>query len=157
LQLGPDIAEDLDVSVTRMFRSLEVGITVLKGKVQGCVPVPGQQSRGAVAGRTNPVRVLLQLMYHRSPHQNPNFRTREKITLIVVHQTAGSTNIGGTLTWFEKQQAEPKDKVSSNYVISAGAHASRNGADEPCFATGGSISQTPSKSSPRPNVPEARH
>src|SRR4029077_14578750 len=38
LQVGPDIAEDLDVSVTRMFRSLEVGITVLKGKVQGCVP-----------------------------------------------------------------------------------------------------------------------
>jgi len=30
LQVGPDIAEDLAVSVTRMFRSLEVGITVLR-------------------------------------------------------------------------------------------------------------------------------
>jgi N-acetyl-anhydromuramyl-L-alanine amidase AmpD len=122
LQVGPDIAEDLAVSVTRMFRSLEVGITVLKGKVQAVNSLPGQQSRGTVAAGTNPVRVLLQPMYHRSPHQNPNFRTHEKITLIVVHQTAGSTNIGGTLTWFENQQANPNDNVSSNYVISAEAN-----------------------------------
>jgi hypothetical protein len=61
-----------------------------------------------------PIRVLLQPMYHRSPHQDPNFRTHENITLIVVHQTAGSTNIGGTLNWFEKQQAEPKDNVTQN-------------------------------------------
>jgi N-acetyl-anhydromuramyl-L-alanine amidase AmpD len=105
-----------------MFRSLEVGITVLKGKVQAVNSLPGQQSRGTVAAGTNPVRVLLQPMYHRSPHQNPNFRTHEKITLIVVHQTAGSTNIGGTLTWFENQQANPNDNVSSNYVISAEAN-----------------------------------
>jgi N-acetyl-anhydromuramyl-L-alanine amidase AmpD len=122
LQVGPDIAEDLAVSVTRMFRSLELGITVLKGKVQTAFPLPGQQSRGTVLAGTNPVRVLLQPMYHRSPHQNPNFRTHEKITLIVVHQTAGSTNIGGTLNWFEQQQANPNDNVSSNYVISAEAN-----------------------------------
>jgi hypothetical protein len=119
LQVGPDIAEDLEVSVTRMFRSFEFGITVLKGKVQAAFPLAGQQGPGTMAGGTNPVRVLLQPIYHRSPHQNPNFRPGEKITLIVVHQTAGSTNIGGTLTWFEKNHDEPKDNVSSHYVISA--------------------------------------
>jgi hypothetical protein len=58
LQVGPDIAEDLAVSVTRMFRPLEVGITVLKGKVQAVNSLPGQQSRGTVAAGTNPVRVV---------------------------------------------------------------------------------------------------
>ena len=122
LQVGPDIAEDLDVTVTRMFRSLEVGITVKQGKVQTVFSLQGRQSQGTVGAGTNPIRVLLQPMYHRSPHQNPKFRTHEKISLIVVHQTAGSTNIGGTLNWFEKQQADPKDNVSSNYVISAEAN-----------------------------------
>jgi len=102
-----------------MFRPFEFGITVFKGKVQAAFPLAGQQGPGTVAGGTNPVRVLLQPIYHRSPHQNPNFRPGEKITLIVVHQTAGSTNIGGTLTWFEKNHDEPKDNVSSHYVISA--------------------------------------
>src|SRR5208282_6743330 len=40
-------------------------------------------------------------------------------------------------------------------VVASGAHGSRNRADEPCFARGGSISQTPSDNTVRSSKPKS--
>jgi AmpD protein len=122
LQVGPHVAEDLDKNVTRMFRALELVITVSKGKVQAVSPAAGQQRNGSVGAGTNPVRVLLQPIFFRGLHQIPNARQYGQITLIVIHQTAGSTNIGGTLSHFSNPYKDmPKKRGSAHYVISAEA------------------------------------
>ena len=98
--VGPAVAEGLGDAVKRMFRSLDVNVAVRKGKIT-TLGVPLAQARnGTVWAATNPVRVELQPIYHRSPFQNPRDRTGADLTLIIVHQTAGSANIGGTLEWF---------------------------------------------------------
>ena len=69
--VGPAVAEGLGDAVKRMFRSLDVNVAVRKGKIT-TLGVPLAQARnGTVWAATNPVRVELQPIYHRSPFQNP--------------------------------------------------------------------------------------
>ena len=112
--VGPAIAEGLAVAVTRMFRSLDVKLTVSKGRITATSAPLAQALNGAVLG-TNPVRVQLQPIYFRSPFQNANDRTGTDITLIVLHHTSGAANIGGTLEWY----VNPASQTSAHYVISA--------------------------------------
>jgi N-acetyl-anhydromuramyl-L-alanine amidase AmpD len=112
--VGPAVAEGLAAAVTRMFRSLDVNVTVSKGKITATSAPLAQALNGAVLG-TNPVRVQLQPIYFRSPFQNANDRTGTDITLIVLHHTSGAANIGGTLEWY----VNPASQTSAHYVISA--------------------------------------
>ena len=120
--VGPAVAEGLDDTVKRMFRSLDVNVAVRKGKITTLgVPV-AQALNGTVWAATNPVRVELQPIYYRSQYQNERNRTGADLTLIVVHQTASAANIGGTLQWFTdpKRAKDPKDGgTSAHYVVSA--------------------------------------
>jgi N-acetyl-anhydromuramyl-L-alanine amidase AmpD len=115
--VGPAVAEGLAAAVTRMFRSLDVNVTVSKGKITATSAPLGQAQNGAVLG-TNPVRVQLQPIYFRSQYQNENDRTKTDITLIVVHQTARAANIGGTLETFVVPNLGANG-TSAHYVISA--------------------------------------
>src|SRR5258708_7097854 len=81
------VAEGLAAGVTGMFRSLDVNVTVSKGKITATSAPLAQALNGAVLG-TNPVRVQLQPIYFRSPFQNANDRTGTDITLIVLHHTS---------------------------------------------------------------------
>ena len=115
--VGPAVAEGLGVTVKRMFRSLDVNVTVRNGKITTLSVPQAQALNGAVSGGTNPVRVQLQPIYHRSPFQNPNDRNGTDVTLIVVHHTSQAANIGGTLDWYNN----PQSQTSAHYVISAEA------------------------------------
>lgn len=115
--VGPAVAEGLGDAVKRMFRSLDVNVAVRKGKITTLGVPLAQALNGTVWAATNPVRVELQPIYHRSPFQNPRDRTGADLTLIIVHQTAGSANIGGTLEWFNN----PDSQTSAHYVVSAEA------------------------------------
>jgi N-acetyl-anhydromuramyl-L-alanine amidase AmpD len=112
--VGPAVAEGLPAATTRMFRSLDVNVTIRNGKITATSAPLAQALNGAVLG-TNPVRVQLQPIYHRSPFQNPSDRTGTDITLIVLHHTSGAANIGGTLEWYNN----PASQTSAHYVISA--------------------------------------
>ena len=116
-QAGPDIAEDLPNSATRMYRSLEAVITVKNGRLQAVYPAMGQERNGDVGAGTNPIRVLLQPLYFRAPHQIPKARKHEQITLIVVHQTAGGTSMDVALSVMNGE--DPQAPGSSHYVISS--------------------------------------
>ncbi len=121
--VGPAVAEGLGKTVTRMYRSLDVNVTVSKGKITTVTLPPAQASNGAVLAGVNPVRVQLQPIYFRSQWQNESFRTVSGITLIVVHQTAEAADIGATLKYFtdsDKSMTDPtKAKpTSAHYVIS---------------------------------------
>jgi hypothetical protein len=115
--VGPAVAEGLAAAVTRMFRSLDVNVTVSKGKITATSAPLAQALNGAVVG-TNPVRVQLQPIYHRSQYQNENDRAVTDITLIIVHQTARAANIGGTLETFTTPNLGVNG-TSAHYVISA--------------------------------------
>ena len=113
--VGPAVAEGLGKAVTRMYRSLDVNVTVSKGKITTLTVPLAQAPNGAVLAGVNPVRVQLQPLYYRSPYQNENDRTATDITLIVVHQTEAAADIGATLRYF----AEPRpDGTSAHYVVS---------------------------------------
>lgn len=99
--VGPAVAEGLAAAATRMFRSLDVTVTVTKGKITATSAPLNQALNGSVLG-TNPVRVQLQPIYFRSPFQNANDRSGTDITLIVLHHTSGAANIGGTLEWYNQ-------------------------------------------------------
>jgi N-acetylmuramoyl-L-alanine amidase len=113
--VGPGVAEGLAASVRRMFRSFTVNITIRNGRIQSLNVPGGQAANGSVGAGTNPLRIALQPIYFRSPNQNSGARKHEDVSLIVIHQTAGSANIGGTLRWFDTSDSQ----VSAHYVISA--------------------------------------
>lgn len=115
--VGPAVAEGLSVAVRRMFRSLDVNVAVLHGRITTLSVPQAQALNGTVLAGTNPVRVQLQPIYHRSPFQNPNDRKGIDITLIVLHHTSQAANIGGTLEWYNN----PQSQTSAHYVISAEA------------------------------------
>ncbi|MFZ0602848.1 MAG: N-acetylmuramoyl-L-alanine amidase [Roseiarcus sp.] len=115
--VGPAVAEGLGKTVTRMYRSLDVNVTVSKGKITTVTLPPAQAPNGAVLAGVNPVRVQLQPVYFRSQYQKENFRQGTDITLIVVHQTAKAANIAGTLGQFTIPNLGD-DGTSSHYVIS---------------------------------------
>ncbi len=72
--VGPAVAEGLGKTVTRMYRSLNVNVTVSKGKIT-TVSLPLDQAlNGAVLAGVNPVRIQLQPIYFRSQYQKENFR-----------------------------------------------------------------------------------
>ena len=100
-----------------MYRSLDVNVTVSKGKITTVTLPPAQAPNGAVLAGVNPVRVQLQPVYFRSQYQKENFRQGTDITLIVVHQTAKAANIAGTLAQFTIPNLGD-DGTSSHYVIS---------------------------------------
>jgi hypothetical protein len=79
--VGPAVAEGLGDAVKRMFRSLDVNVAVRKGKITTLSVKHAQALNGTVLGGTNPVRVQLQPIYHRSPFQNPHDRTGTDLTL----------------------------------------------------------------------------
>ena len=112
--VGPAVAEGLAAAATRMFRSLDVTVTVTKGKITATSAPLNQGLNGSVLG-TNPVRVQLQPIYFRSPFQNASDRAGTDITLIVLHHTSGAANIGGTLEWY----INPASQTSAHYVVSA--------------------------------------
>src|SRR6476620_10333930 len=85
--VGPAVAEGLAVATPPMFRSLDVTVTVSKGKITATSAPLNQAVNGSVLG-ANPVRVQLQPIYFRSPFQND--RTGTDITLIVLHHTSGA-------------------------------------------------------------------
>ena len=113
--VGPAVAEGLGKAVTRMYRSLNVNVTVSKGKITTVTLPPAQALNGAVLAGVNPVRVQLQPVYFRSPYQNENDRAATNITLIVVHQTEAAADIGATLRYFTETRP---DGTSAHYVIS---------------------------------------
>jgi N-acetyl-anhydromuramyl-L-alanine amidase AmpD len=115
--VGPAVAEGLAATVARMFRSLDVNVTISKGKITATSAPLAQALNGAALG-TNPVRVQLQPIYYRSQYQNANDRAATDITLIVVHQTAGAANIGGTLETFTIPNLGANG-TSAHYVVSA--------------------------------------
>jgi len=118
-EVGPDVAEDQPNSVTRMYRSLDATVTIKNGRIQAVSAVAGQQDRGSVGSGVNPVRFLLQPIYFRGIYQKPKARKYEEITSIVLHQTAGSTNVEGTLS---VMKGEEKGRVgSAHYILSAEA------------------------------------
>lgn len=116
--VGPAVAEGLGKTVTRMFRPLDVNVTVNKGKITAVSVPPAQALNGAVLAGANPVRVQLQPVYYRSPYQNENDRTASDITLVVVHQTEAAADIGATLRYFTETRP---DGTSAHYVISPDA------------------------------------
>ncbi len=113
--VGPAVAEGLGKAVTRMYRSLNVNVTVSKGKITTVTLPAAQALNGAVLAGVNPVRVQLQPVYYRSPYQNENDRAATDITLIVVHQTEAAADIGATLRYFTETRP---DGTSAHYVIS---------------------------------------
>ena len=113
--MGPGVAEGLGKAVTRMYRSLNVNVTVSKGKITTVTLPPAQALNGAVLAGVNPVRIQLQPVYYRSPYQNENDRAATDITLIVVHQTEAAADIGATLRYFTETRP---DSTSAHYVIS---------------------------------------
>ena len=115
--VGPAVAEGLGKTVTRMYRSLDVNVTVSKGKITALSVALDQALDGVVLAGVNPVRVQLQPVYYRSQYQKENFRQGTDITLIVVHQTAKAANIAGTLGQFTIPNLGD-DGTSSHYVIS---------------------------------------
>jgi N-acetylmuramoyl-L-alanine amidase len=115
--VGPAVAEDVNQDVDRIYRPLDVDVTIQKGRVQA-LSVSGPESmNGSVGGGTNPAIIRLQPVYFRSPYQNANFRKPADIDSIIVHHTSGSTDIGGTLDWFTGKRDD--GGTSAHYVISA--------------------------------------
>jgi N-acetyl-anhydromuramyl-L-alanine amidase AmpD len=87
LPVGPRVAENLPGGVQRTYASLDVDITIEKGKITAVSVPAGQQENGTVGPGTNPVMVHLQPIFFHGVG-DLGARKYEDISLIVIHQTA---------------------------------------------------------------------
>jgi N-acetyl-anhydromuramyl-L-alanine amidase AmpD len=120
LPVGPEVAENLAANVTRMFRSLDVRIVVKKGQAVSAAATAGQEENGAVVG-LSPLNIQLQPIFFKGLGEYSIARKPEGISLIVIHQTAGSTSVHGSLSWFKSRDENGKVRGSPHYLVSADA------------------------------------
>lgn len=105
--VGPAIA--VATTPNRIFRSLDINVTLASGRIATAVVAPANVSNGTVAVTTNqPLAVTLQPVWMRSP--NHGGRGDHDISGIIIHHTGGPT-IGGALEEFLNNQ------TSAHYVI----------------------------------------
>src|SRR5262245_2452885 len=122
--VGPKVAENLSRGVERTYRSLDVDITVTKGKLTAVSVPAGRQENGTTGAGTNPVRVFLQpIFFHGRGDLTTaglrGSRKYENISLIVIHQTASASGkttgeAHGTLSHFRAHG-------SPHYLVTAEA------------------------------------
>src|SRR5687768_10386139 len=95
--VGPAIA--VAATPERIFRSLEMRVSLVAGRITAAAVTPGNTSNGTVtvAAGNQPLGIALQPVWMRSP--NDGARGTHGITAIIIHHTGGAT-IGGAISEF---------------------------------------------------------
>jgi len=108
--VGPAIAKIAPVP-SRIFRSLEMSISVQNGKISAATVNAAQRNNGTVTLGTTPNAVVnLQPVWMASPNHQP--RGSKDIDLIVVHHTGGAVIQGAINTFLSHSEG-----TSAHYVI----------------------------------------
>ena len=119
-EVGPEVAEDLPNGVKRMFRSLNVNVTVRKGRIESAVLGALQEANGSVGAGLNPIRVQLQPIFFWGLGEYQMTRKHDAISLVVIHQTAGGGAVHGSLDMFQSRNKETgKINGSPHYLVTS--------------------------------------
>jgi N-acetyl-anhydromuramyl-L-alanine amidase AmpD len=111
-EVGPDIAE-AGVTPARMYRSLDIAITLVKGKIDKASVFPASTSGTVVLGNDPRLTINLQPIWMESPNRSAR-PSGTNADLIIVHHTGGP-KIGPALNQF--LTGTGTGRTSAHYVI----------------------------------------